>query len=232
MRCLLDGQVALELFRIMVQMPPPKATIMLGAVAGEEQGLFGSTFFAQQMKTAGKDVQGMFTNDIVGSSKSDQGVVDANNIRLFAQGIPDIATLAQVRLFSVLSSKLFLTLVQAQARASIGGENDSPARELARFVSNVATNSFTNMTGAFRGTLRVRKVLNYVPAQSVSSIVWTASCAAVTTALSWSKASLLRASPSRTRTSLTSTKTFASTRTLASSSATSSSSSTWTSRRA
>jgi Zn-dependent M28 family amino/carboxypeptidase len=32
--------------------------MMLAAVAGEEQGLFGSTFFAQQMKAANADVQG------------------------------------------------------------------------------------------------------------------------------------------------------------------------------
>lgn len=86
----------MELFRVMSTMAPPKATIMLGAVAGEEQGLFGSTFFAQQMKAAGMDVQGMFTNDIVGSSKSDSGVIDAHSIRLFAQGIPSSATASQV----------------------------------------------------------------------------------------------------------------------------------------
>ncbi|KAJ3487333.1 hypothetical protein NLI96_g3620 [Meripilus lineatus] len=107
--------VVLELIRILSRMPPPKATIMLGAVAGEEQGLFGSTHFAQVMKQQGADVQGMFTNDIVGSSKSDNGVIDANSIRLFAQGIPSSENTTQVA-----------------SRVSIGGENDSPARELAR----------------------------------------------------------------------------------------------------
>jgi hypothetical protein len=123
--------------------------MMLGAVAGEEQGLFGANFFAQQMKAAGKDVQGplislclekqqphpltgMFTNDIVGASKSDQGVVDDHSIRLYAPGIPSIDTLAQV-----------------QTRLSFGGENDSPGRELSRFVNDVASNSATDMNGGF-----------------------------------------------------------------------------------
>ena len=47
--------VVLELLRVMVQRPPPAATIMLAAVAGEEQGLLGSTFLAQTLLEAGAD---------------------------------------------------------------------------------------------------------------------------------------------------------------------------------
>ncbi|THH26537.1 hypothetical protein EUX98_g7651 [Antrodiella citrinella] len=120
--------IVMELARIMATRAPPTATIMLGAVAGEEQDLFGSTFFAKQTVEAGMDVQGMFTNDIVGSPKADNGFVDPNSIRLFAQGIPSSETTSQI----------------AQ-RVSIGGENDSPARELARFTNDVASNSVTDM---------------------------------------------------------------------------------------
>jgi len=118
----------LELIRIFSERSPARATIMLGAVAGEEQGLFGSAFFAQQMSAQGIDVQGMFTNDIVGASKSDQGVIDANSIRLYAPGIPAPSTLGQV-----------------QNILSLGGENDSPARELARFTKDVGENAATDM---------------------------------------------------------------------------------------
>lgn len=141
--------VVLELIRILSRMPPPKATIMLGAVAGEEQGLFGSTHFAQVMKQQGADVQGMFTNDIVGSSKSDNGVIDANSIRLFAQGIPSSENTTQVA-----------------SRVSIGGENDSPARELARFVNEVATNSATNMSGVYNFVHHCIHVLLLTPTRS------------------------------------------------------------------
>ena len=50
--------IVLEIIRILSQRAPPRATVMLGAVAGEEQGLFGSTFFAQQMAAGGVDVPG------------------------------------------------------------------------------------------------------------------------------------------------------------------------------
>ncbi|RDX47209.1 Zn-dependent exopeptidase [Lentinus brumalis] len=122
--------VVLELLRIMSQRPPPAATIMLGAVAGEEQGLFGADHLAQILFDAGADVQGMFTNDIVGSSKADDGTIDPFSIRLFAEGIP--ATGGNASQISTLES--------------IGGENDSPARELARFVNEVATNDATGMS--------------------------------------------------------------------------------------
>ena len=123
--------LVMELSRIFATRPPPKATIMLGAVAGEEQGLFGADFFAQQMLDAKMDVQGMFTNDIDGSSKGDDGTSDPFSIRLFGQGVPTFDNASQI---STLES--------------IGGENDSPARELVRFVHEVATNGATGMKGA------------------------------------------------------------------------------------
>ncbi|ETW78695.1 Metallo peptidase M28 [Heterobasidion irregulare TC 32-1] len=120
--------VSMELARIMAT-HETAATILFVAVAGEEQGLYGSTFLAQSLRSAGADVQAAFTNDIVGSSTADDGSKDPFSIRLFAQGIPSNETAAQV-----------------QARATIGGENDSPARQIGRFVSEVASNSATNMT--------------------------------------------------------------------------------------
>lgn len=121
--------ISMELARILASRIP-RATVVLAAVAGEEQGLFGSAFMAQQFFNAGADVQGMFTNDIVGSSTADDGTKDPNDIRLFAQGIPTTDSPAL-----------------ASETVSIGGENDSPARELGRFVAEVGTNDDTNMTG-------------------------------------------------------------------------------------
>ncbi|KAF8525126.1 Zn-dependent exopeptidase [Hysterangium stoloniferum] len=120
--------ISMELARIMAT-HRPGATIVLAAVAGEEQGLFGSDFMAQQFLEAKTDVQGMFTNDIVGSPVGDDGSKDPNSIRLFAQGIPSSDSPS-------LESE----------RISIGGENDSPARELGRFVAEVGTNEATDMT--------------------------------------------------------------------------------------
>jgi hypothetical protein len=101
---------------------------VFAAVAGEEQGLYGSGFMARQFKAAGTDVQGMFTDDIVGSSTGDDGRRDPYRVRLFSEGVPTSETPAQ-----------------AAIRQSVGGENDSPSRQLARFVGNVASNRFTGM---------------------------------------------------------------------------------------
>jgi acetylornithine deacetylase/succinyl-diaminopimelate desuccinylase-like protein len=93
------------------------ATIKFVAFAGEEQGLFGSTFFAEQARQQGKNIAGMFSNDIVGSSLGQNGERLRNTVRLFAEGPPSNET-AQ----------------EAAIRRAMGGENDSAARQLARFV--------------------------------------------------------------------------------------------------
>ncbi|MCW2904979.1 MAG: aminopeptidase [Streptosporangiaceae bacterium] len=120
--------VALEMSRIMATRTP-KSTIVFTAVAGEEQGLYGARHMAEQYKKAGADVQAMFTNDIIGSSTADDGARDPRTVRLFAEGVPTSETPEQ-----------------ANVRRSVGGENDSPSRQLARFVGDVADNRETGMT--------------------------------------------------------------------------------------
>jgi Zn-dependent M28 family amino/carboxypeptidase len=117
----------LELARVMAKRTFD-ATIVFMAVAGEEQGLYGSTHFAEQAKQQGVDVQGMFTNDIIGSSTGDRGQRDPFTVRLFSEGVPTNETPEQAAL-----------------RRSIGGENDGPSRQLARYVKEVGENSATAM---------------------------------------------------------------------------------------
>ncbi|MCX5605423.1 M20/M25/M40 family metallo-hydrolase [Streptomyces phaeochromogenes] len=81
--------VAMELARVMAKRRPA-STIVFAAVAGEEQGLYGAAHMASRFKAAGTDVQAMFTNDIVGSSKADDGTKDPYTIRLFAEGVPPL----------------------------------------------------------------------------------------------------------------------------------------------
>jgi hypothetical protein len=118
----------MELARVMATRHS-EATIVFAAVAGEEQGLYGSAYMAQQMKLAGTDVQGMFSNDIVGSPVGDDGVRHDRLVRLFAEGVPTAETPAE-----------------ASTRQSIGGENDSVSRQLARFALATAQNEATGMT--------------------------------------------------------------------------------------
>src|SRR5215510_9546409 len=67
------------------------ATLVFIAVAGEEQGLLGSTHWAQMAKDKHLDIQGMITNDIIGSSRADDGHIDNRHVRLFAEGLPPAA---------------------------------------------------------------------------------------------------------------------------------------------
>ncbi len=119
--------VVLELARVMATRQP-EATIVFTVVAGEEQGLYGSAYQAAQYKAAGADIQGMFTNDIVGSSIAQDGTKDAHEIRLFTEGLPTAATPSDI------------ALTQA-----IGNENDGSSRQLGRFVKSVAENPQTGM---------------------------------------------------------------------------------------
>ncbi|GAA1127524.1 M20/M25/M40 family metallo-hydrolase [Kribbella jejuensis] len=118
----------LELARVFAAHQFP-GTIVFAAVSGEEQGLYGSSFMAQQMAAAGNDVQGMFSNDIVGASHSFDGhKPDPFTVRMFLEGVPTNVTAAQISLLQ-----------------STGGENDSQSRQLGRFVRSVAPYSLTGM---------------------------------------------------------------------------------------
>ncbi|HEX8422171.1 MAG TPA: M20/M25/M40 family metallo-hydrolase, partial [Pyrinomonadaceae bacterium] len=58
------------------------ATIVFMAVAGEEQGLLGATYFAEQAKQKKLNIEAMFTNDIVGNSLGGNGVRDRRTVRV------------------------------------------------------------------------------------------------------------------------------------------------------
>jgi hypothetical protein len=118
----------LELARVFATHQFP-GTLVFATVAGEEEGLYGSTFMARQMAAAGNDVQGMFSNDIIGASHSFDGTKpDPFTVRMFLEGIPTNVTSNQI------------ALLQA-----VGGENDGLSRQLGRFVNSVAPFHLTGM---------------------------------------------------------------------------------------
>lgn len=120
--------VVLELARLLATRHTA-ASVLLGAVAGEEQGLYGSAFLAEQLHAAGTAVQAMFSNDIVGTGNAHDGTPDdPHALRLFVEGVPTSETPAQ-----------------AATRQAVGGENDGPSRQLGRFVADVADNDATGM---------------------------------------------------------------------------------------
>ncbi len=66
------------------------------------------------------NVEAMFTNDIVGNTLGGNGVRDRCTVRVFSEGVPSNETTAE-----------------ATVRRSVGGENDSASRQLARFIKEV-----------------------------------------------------------------------------------------------
>ncbi len=120
--------IVLELARLFATHQFP-GTLVFATVAGEEQGLYGSAFMAAQMNAAGNDVQGMFSNDIVGASQAFDGTrPDPFTVRLFVEGIPTAVTSEEI-----------------STMQSTGGENDGVTHQLARFVTSMAPFYLTDM---------------------------------------------------------------------------------------
>lgn len=103
------------------------ATIVFMTVPGEEQGLLGATYYAEQAKQKGIDIEGMFTNDIVGGVTTQKNSPTRNRVRVFSEGVPSNETEQQ-----------------AATRRSVGGENDSASRQLARYIKEQADRYLKN----------------------------------------------------------------------------------------
>jgi Zn-dependent M28 family amino/carboxypeptidase len=115
--------VSLEIARVMAKRSFP-ATIIFMAVVGEEQGLYGSSHVAKRAKAEGWNVDAMLNNDIVGNTHGmETDLKDNRSVRVFSEGVPTVAA-ANAR--------------QVAGLISLGGENDSPSRELARYTKETA----------------------------------------------------------------------------------------------
>lgn len=113
--------VSLECARVLSQHHFP-ATLVFLTVAGEEQGLRGSSHFAKMAKTEGWQLEGVLNNDIVGGNRTPGDTQQNSNwVRVFSEGIPAVTTEADLR----------------RIRAT-GSENDSLSRQLARYIHEVA----------------------------------------------------------------------------------------------
>ena len=96
-------------------------TIVYAALSGEEQGLYGGKVIAAYAKAQGWNVIADLNNDIIGSSCGSDRVCDSTHVRVFSegprwQGQEELAK--QIR--------------------SFGGENDSPGRNISRFLDGLA----------------------------------------------------------------------------------------------
>jgi hypothetical protein len=129
--------VSIECARVLSRHRWP-ATLVFVAVAGEEQGLVGSSHLAKLAREQGWQLAGVLNNDIVGGDTTPgDAMQDKTRVRVFSQGIPSTATAEEIK-----------------RTLSLGMESDGPSRELARTTVSVARTYFR--AGAFRPVLEFR----------------------------------------------------------------------------
>lgn len=112
--------LVLEAARVLSRKRYP-GTIVYALLSGEEQGLYGGALLADYALEQGWTVKAVLNNDIVGGSCGSDGYCDDAHVRVFSEGEradADDATRAQMR--------------------SRGGGNDSPSRNLSRWVDGLA----------------------------------------------------------------------------------------------
>ncbi|MCR4439474.1 MAG: M20/M25/M40 family metallo-hydrolase [bacterium] len=94
-----------------------EATLVFAAVAGEEQGLLGSARLAEQVQQRGWEPMAVLSMDMIGNVVGGNGLVDSSRVRCFSEGV------------SYTESE-----EEARRRWRMGGESDSPSRQLSRYA--------------------------------------------------------------------------------------------------
>ncbi|MEY2705825.1 MAG: hypothetical protein RL407_1887 [Bacteroidota bacterium] len=112
--------LVMELARILSQ-KEFSATLVFVAFTGEEQGLKGAGYLANKAKTESWQIEGVLNNDIVGNSISSETNISNNTLmRVFSETVP----LAEDER-------------GASLRRAISSDNDSPSRQLARYIKEL-----------------------------------------------------------------------------------------------
>jgi len=96
-------------------------TIVYATLSGEEQGLYGGKTLADYAKAQGWNVVTVLNNDIIGNSCSSDGMCDSTHARVLSEGPRSQGQ-------DELAAKTH----------SLGGENDSPSRNISRFLDSLA----------------------------------------------------------------------------------------------
>ncbi len=94
-----------------------RGTIIFACFDGEELGLWGSNHFAHEEAAGHVPILAVLNDDIVGNSVGGDETTEPNVIRVFSEALPAGVDVARVNL--------------------VGSENDSPSRELSRFIAEI-----------------------------------------------------------------------------------------------
>lgn len=103
-------------------------SIVYAALAGEEQGLFGGKILARKAKEEKWRIQAVLNNDMIGNIEGINGVINNTTARIFAEG-----------------TRMDETDREATMRRFYGGENDSPSRNVARYIDMMADRYIPNL---------------------------------------------------------------------------------------
>ena len=117
----------MEAARVLSKYEFPTSIIFAG-LSGEEQGLFGGKFLAQDAKERGWEIVGVLNNDMIGNIKGIDGVIDNSSFRVFSEPIPPKPDERQL-----IWNRFY------------GGEVDGPSRQLARYVDKMTEKYMTNL---------------------------------------------------------------------------------------
>jgi len=96
-------------------------TIIYALLSGEEQGLHGGQILANWAERQGFTVKAVLNNDIIGNSCGSDGYCEPRIVRVFSEG-----------------PRADLTERLRAAATRFGGENDTPSRNLSRWVAGLA----------------------------------------------------------------------------------------------
>jgi len=103
-------------------------SVVYAALAGEEQGLFGGKILAEKAKQQQWRIMAVLNNDMIGNIEGVNGVINNTTARIFAEG-----------------TRMDETDREATMRRFYGGENDSPSRNVARYVDLMADRYIPNL---------------------------------------------------------------------------------------
>ncbi|MBX3389817.1 MAG: M20/M25/M40 family metallo-hydrolase [Phycisphaeraceae bacterium] len=101
-----------------------RATVVFLCTIGEEQGLVGAKYHADSARARNENIVAVLNNDIVGDPSApptDGFDAQPTVIRVFSEGLPRNASAEQLARLRALSA-----------------ESDSPSRQLARYVAEIA----------------------------------------------------------------------------------------------
>ena len=103
-------------------------TIVYAGLSGEEQGLYGGKILASHAQARNWRVMGVLNNDMVGNISGINGVINNTTARVFSEG-----------------TRALESEEDARQRRYMGGELDSPSRNIARLVDRLADRYIPNL---------------------------------------------------------------------------------------